>query len=418
MSIRSEKLKNINEKAVSLVQSIDLLGSLSWPHEVELEFLENWKNGKPKIPHVEYPAISTELVLARQELEGLMNLLSSDEPLELVTLETISSYIDSINLIEHRGSTRFGDLSIEVYGRPGDLIPGSKMSNLDAAEKLRLVSDNFIHPFVEETEECFSAQAIANELEKGLSYMGSLAPKIVIIPSLFAKASASPTQVKLRDQTCFSRYDGPQLLHHEIMTHCLTAINGQNQSVLKVLGRGAPRTTKTQEGLATFSEVITGVIDIKRLDRLSLRVLATELALNGANFIEVFDFFLNNGQSSQESYRSTARLFRGGKPSGGSIFTKDSVYLDGLFEVFALFLWAFHKNRQSIIHTLFCGRVAIEDCFNLEESLLSGKVDQPILLPDWYRSIESLAGKLAFCVLGTAIDTKELELHFETLSRT
>ena len=37
-------------------------------------------------------------------------------------------------------------------------------------------------------------------------------------------------------------------------------------------GLGAPRTTRTQEGLATFAEIITGAIDISRLRRIALRV--------------------------------------------------------------------------------------------------------------------------------------------------
>ncbi|SMF82248.1 tyrosine/phenylalanine carboxypeptidase domain-containing protein [Pseudobacteriovorax antillogorgiicola] len=415
--IKREELQEINEQAVSLIQKVDLLASLTWPKQLEIDFLENWRTGNPKIPKPEYQAMSQDMTDIRDHLEKLLSRLPSDDPLSQVTEETIGSYIDAISLIEQRGTARFGDLSIEVYGRPGDKIPGTQVTNLDAAERFRRVADSFKHPFVEEPEECLPARVVAEELERGVASMGNLAPKILVVPDLVAKAAASPSQVKLRDQTCFNRYDGPQLLVHEVMTHSLTAINGQHQSVLKVLGRGSPRTTKTQEGLATFSEVITGAIDIQRLDRLALRVLATELALDGADFIDVFEFYLENGQTPQESYRSTVRLFRGGIPEGGSVFTKDSVYLDGLFKVFALFLWAFHKNRQSIIHTLFCGRVTIEDCFTLEEALLDGRLDQPKLLPEWYQSIESLAGKLAFSVLNTAINTDELETYFDSISR-
>ena len=86
------------------------------------------------------------------------------------------------------------------------------------------------------------------------------------------------------------------------MTHSLTAINGASQLKLPLLSRGAPRTTKTQEGLATFSEIITGCMDIFRLKRLALRIVAIDKALSGANFYELFEFLKMQQFSFYQTY--------------------------------------------------------------------------------------------------------------------
>ena len=63
-----------------------------------------------------------------------------------------------------------------------------------------------------------------------------------------------------------------QLIQHEGFVHMLTAINGRSQPNLGSLGLNAPRTTRSQEGLATFGELITRSIDLGRLRRIALRI--------------------------------------------------------------------------------------------------------------------------------------------------
>lgn len=58
------------------------------------------------------------------------------------------------------------------------------------------------------------------------------------------------------------------------------------------------------------------------LRRIALRVVMVKQALDGADFIEVFRGFLDAGQSEVESYRSAARVFRGGDVRGKVCFTK------------------------------------------------------------------------------------------------
>src|SRR3546814_5173756 len=80
-------------------------------------------------------------------------------------------------------------------------------------------------------------------------------------------------------------------------------------------------------GLATLSEMLSGAMDIGRMKRISLRIVAIDKAIHGADFIEVFRFFIESGQSDIDSFTSAQRVFRGVPLSGGGAFTKDTVYL-------------------------------------------------------------------------------------------
>lgn len=77
------------------------------------------------------------------------------------------------------------------------------------------------------------------------------------------------------------------MLQHKAFVHLATAQNGVRQPNLKCLALGAPRTTQTQEGIATLAELLTGSMDIERLRRLALRVLAVQQARDSADFLQV-----------------------------------------------------------------------------------------------------------------------------------
>lgn len=121
--------------------------------------------------------------------------------------------------------------------------------------------------------------------------------RVELDPNLISKAAASATRIRLRTNTGFSEYDRNQLLMHEAYVHTLTGLNGREQPVLGSMARGSPRTTATQEGLATLSEMMSGSMDIERMKRISLRIIAIDMAIRGADFVEVFRYFLAAGQN-------------------------------------------------------------------------------------------------------------------------
>ena len=302
------------------------------------------------------------------------------------------------------------EASKELYGAPGDLLADGQVNNLDAANHFLETSDQYYQATsLDEDNYCLSAQVLQQDMIKRLS---DVFPEdtisIVIDADLVSKAAAGATRIRLRDDTCFTEYDLEQLLQHEAFVHSLTALNGRAQANVKCFGLSAPRTTGTQEGLATFSEVVTGATSIDRMKRIALRVVAIDHALNGADFIEVFRFFLSKGVTEAESFNSTMRIFRGAPLTGGHAFTKDGVYLHGLIQMHTFFRWAMSHQKLDLCNYIFAGRMTIYDVIELEPLFADGIIQNPKFLPPWMKKNKGLAGYLAFSIFANKISIDDI----------
>lgn len=103
---------------------------------------------------------------------------------------------------------------------------------------------------------------------------------------LSSNALTSANLIRIRRDTRFTDRDATQLLNHEAYIHVATSINGCAQDALPILAAAHPGTTRTQEGLAVFAEIITSTMELDRLRRLVDRVFVIQMAIDGADFIE------------------------------------------------------------------------------------------------------------------------------------
>lgn len=229
---------------------------------------------------------------------------------------------------------------------------------------------------------------------------------VTVDDQITARATAGSSYVKIRKGASFSQNDLEQLFHHEVMIHTLTYINGRNQPFLKILGYNSPRTTATQEGLAVFAEYISLSIELIRIKRIALRIIAIDKAESGADFIELFKYFKENGQNNEESYYSAMRILRGGKPEGGIVFYKDNVYLKGLIEVGSFLKRAMHNGFVHDISLLFCGKLTTHDVVLLKPLYESGHISDPTYMPIWAKNSSELATHLALNDLAESFGMK------------
>ena len=192
--------------------------------------------------------------------------------------------------------------------------------------------------------------------------------------------------------------------------HSLSALNGREQPHFKSLARTSPRVTATQEGLATFAELITGAIDIERMKRISLRIVAIDMAMRGADFVEVFRFFLDAGQTEPDSFASAQRVFRGAPVTGGAAFTKDTVYLHGLLGVHTFFRWCLRHQRLRLTRMLFAGKLTLQDVIALEPMFDAGVIAPPLYVPPWIQRANGLAGMLAFSLFANRIRLDQVDV--------
>jgi uncharacterized protein (TIGR02421 family) len=381
---------------------------------VQEEFMTSWKKGEPHLPKVVYPKI--EFTEPLKKLEEIIRATDHNDPVAQFLHETAKSYYYAHLLVEKMGQPDMTRYSQDIYGRPGDTVAGSTYTNIDAAKFFIEITDQFNDAYaLQEQEECILATTVRDDIEAATrKVITDHKVDIIVDENLVPKAAAGVTRVRLRSGTCFSKYDFQQLLQHEVFVHTLTAINGRQQKNLKSLRLGSPRSTATQEGLATFAELVTGAIDLNRLKRIALRVLATDMALRGANFIDVFKFFVAHKQSESESFSSARRIYRGGDPKGYVAFTKDSVYLDGLLKAHSFFRWAMKTHQLDLAQVLFAGRMTFEDAEKLAPLLKSGFISPPRYLPPWLSNIHTLGGYLAFSLFANKIKVDALDRKFAT----
>ena len=148
---------------------------------------------------------------------------------------------------------------------------------------------------------------------------------------------------------------------------------------------------------------MTGSIDIERLKRISMRIEAVAMALEGADFLQVFRYFLDGGQNETESFVSAQRVFRGVPVTGGSAFTKDAVYLRGLVSVHTFFRYALQQDRLRLCRWLFAGKMTLRDAVRFEPLFEDGTLAPPRWMPPWITRANGLAGQLAFSLFANLI---------------
>jgi len=387
----------LDAELVEIIQGFIMLRKLSWPKTAMQSFMKSVERGALKLPKVEYEKQDYSDVIA--VLRTYIKKIGTDDHPAIVFLrQTAQSYLDAHYILQGVGTKDVSEFSRTLYGSPSDELRGYKRSNVEVAEYILRIVDEYKYNVVDEPL-IYNAAEFKKKLCKRIAEhfpsTGEDAIDVTVDSNITARAAAGSNYVKVRKGARFSKNDVEQLFHHEVMIHTLTYINGRKQPLLKTLGYNAPRTTATQEGLAVFAEYINMSIELVRLKRIALRILAIDMAEKGANFIEVYQFFLGHGQNTEESYYSAMRIFRGGVPEGGIVFYKDNVYLRGLIEVGTFLKRAMHTGFLHDIELLFCGKLTTEDVLLLKDFDKEGGIMSPIYMPDWAKRSGELAAHLA-----------------------
>ena len=399
----------LDKRLLAAVRGIHILATVSWPASLEDRMIEEYGRGQYTLPDVSYK--TPDLSEVRKELAAIESEAGDGDPMGEYLRRTAESWRIAAEMLEAVGTAGVTAPSIQLYGRPGDAIPGSDRSNLDAAHYFVELSDELGADLQDDDIAAnIPAETLRADLSKVLDdFFGAGTIAVEVDNDLTAKAAAGATRIRLRGGTRFTQYDRHQLLNHEAFVHSLTALNGRAQPVLASLARTSPRVTATQEGLAVFAELMSGAIDIARLKRISLRILAIDMALNGADFVEVYRFFNRCGQSVGDSFHSAQRVFRGVPLTGGAAFAKDNVYLSGLLDVHTFFRWALKERRMDLLRYLFAGKLTLHDVMSLEPHFATGAIVPPRWLPPWMQHVHGLAGKLAFSLFINRIRMSKVE---------
>lgn len=402
----------ISDQLYQASKSIRILRNINWPVGVRETFL---KGGAQKLPEVSYPKIDPKPIL--EEIEKARKIIPDSSPVKNWAHGIADTLFYSAHLLATLGQPSFYDFSSQLYGSPKDMLPDQKNNSLDLAHHFEAMYKNIGKlGIASHSPSNLGAEVVQSRMLEEVSKMfGKDAPKVIIDKDVSSKAIAGRQRIRIREDALFSDMDIDQLIHHEAFIHVATSINGHNQKDLKILSASHPGTTKTQEGLAVFAEYITGHLDLDRLRRLSDRILAIQMAVDGADFIEVFRFYVDHTGDKEIAFENARRVFRGGVLTGGAPFTKDIVYLDGLLNVHNFLRTVVSDGRADILPLLFVGKLDIEDMAEMVQFKKIGLLKDPLYLPPWIKDIRFLLTYLAYSSFLNNVELNDMKPHYRRM---
>jgi uncharacterized protein (TIGR02421 family) len=232
---------------------------------------------------------------------------------------------------------------------------------------------------------------------------------------IVADSAAGSDYIKIRGHRRFTPREVRLLEVHEGWVHLGTTLNGQNQPVCTFLSKGPPSSTITQEGLAVLTEILTFASHPGRLRRLTNRIEGVAMAEAGANFLEVYRYFLGEGYDPRESYQQATRLFRGSLPEGCGPFTKDLCYSKGFVLVYNFIRLAVSKGMARRVPLLFCGKTTLADVKTLAQLVDEGLVVPPRFLPPQFADLHALSAWMCYANFLNHLSVKRVEEDYACL---
>lgn len=400
---KKENLKKLSSLLLQAQKGIRLLDSLRWPVEIIEQVRTSKYKELPKVDASFYQSKGLEFdsVQFKSTFRQLITSLEAELPrgdsLAQIMIQSCEQYLIAIEMLENRGTKRFYELSKKLYGSPKDTFLGSTATVKDLSFHLYdILSPLDDSSLGEVHSRQLKAEQAAKILNKRFANYFSENVTASVDKKLIADAIASSKAIKLRQSAKFSIRDIDILEVHEGWVHIGTSINGSSQKILNFLGKGSPRATATQEGLAILMEIFSFVTLPRRARKINDRVLAIDKAEDGADFLDIVEYFRTEGYDELDCLHSAQRVFRGGDVKGGAPFTKDQVYCKGFVEVYNFIRACIQSGRPEMLPFLFVGKVSITDVPVLYNRYKEGIVDAPRYLPHFFRDLNSLVVWMSF----------------------
>jgi len=418
-----EKIKKLSERIVEAQRPIRILDAIKWDPSIEIELRKSGYREMPKIGP-EYYAKQSVGFDAQLKLEEF-DQIAKDVTLHLgdtdalgKLLRTIAEeYQDVIHMLSHRGTKKFWEYSRKLYGSPKDTLieDVNKISELGQLlySILSKLDDSTLGP---EYPENIEAKEVVKRLNEGFkSYFQDDPVRAKISDGIVADAAAGSDFVKVKEGSLFSSRDIEILEVHEGWVHVGTTQNGTHQHVAKWLSKGPPRCSATQEGLAVIMEIFTFRSYPRRARHINDRILGIDKAEDGANLLELIEFYRSEGYSESDCVSNAKRVFRGGVVEGGAPFTKDISYCRGFIENYNFMRAAIRAGKPHLIPFLFAGKLHVDDVPLIYQKYKEGIIDAPRYLPPQFRDMNGVAVWMSFSSFLNLVDLKKVQGHYDKL---
>jgi uncharacterized protein (TIGR02421 family) len=386
-------LREISAEIFAAQKPLRVIRTLAWPEEVERDF---FARGAAVLPKPTY-SVPQGVADAQATFQQLTRRLAGENEIERFLRRTCDSLSTAARMLMNVGSRDFYHHSVELYGRPAGLSSDRRTTNLDLARHFEEVIAGFAPRPAAEDQATLDAEPAAEFLRQRFAAFFSEHPvKVKVVDHLAGTASSTGDEIRLKRDVRFSPRELRQIEVHEGQVHRATTLNGRAQPVLPFIGVPSPRTTRTQEGLAVFTEFITGSTSLARVRRLCDRTIAIHQAEAGASFLDLYRFFRERGHDEHASFDCARRVVRGGLVEGGAPFTKDGCYLDGFLRVTNFLRIALTRGQSQLVRLLFVGKLAVDDTPLFERLAREGLLAEPMYLPAWAKDLSFLTAFMSY----------------------
>lgn len=417
-------VQDLSQRIVEAQRKIRILDSIKWDDTIRQEFFKAKGGSLPKVDKSYYDNKPLPFdVHEKQEefrliLRDAQNQLGQYSTLTRLIKRQCDEYRRAAQMLGVRGTPAFCELAMELYGSPDDVFyaGGPRMCEMgtllfdvltDLNVQLQSAAD--VKGYTP-----FQAQEI---LQERLGHFFTKHPGIVTVmvsDDMIADASAGADSIKLSQQAMFSDRDLRYLEVHEGWVHVGTTLNGAMQPYCFFLSKGSPSTSVIQEGLAVITEVVTFSSNPARMLKITNRVIALDKITRGANFLDIYRYFVECGLTEEDSYNQTVRLFRGSTPTGGP-FTKDLSYAKGFVLIYNYIRFAISQKRVDSIPLLFAGKLVLDDLPLLGELKERGILSDPVYLPLPFQDLAALSAWMSFSLYLNQFDLNEIQKNFRYL---
>lgn len=418
-----EKIKAISERIVEAQKPIRILDAVKWDSKVESQLRKSKYRELPKVDAEYYRSLPLSFD-PKKKIEEFAEIardvdaqLGKTDELAPLLKAIAEQYIDVVELILNRGTQKFHHYSRKLYGSPKDTFFGDKNRIGDLGQLLysilSKIDDSAMGQDVPEDVEAADAVKMLNERFAG--YFGGDEVQARLSDGIVADAAAGSDVVKIKEGSLFSQRDIDILEVHEGWVHVGTTQNGIHQHVAKWLSKGPPRCSSTQEGLAVIMEIFTFRTYPRRARHINDRILGIDKAEDGANFLELIEFYRTEGYSEEDCVNNARRVFRGGVVEGGAPFTKDISYCKGFVENYNFIRSAIRAGKPELVPFLFAGKLNVDDVPLIYRKYQEGVIDPPKYLPPQFRDMNGIAVWMSFSSFLNLVDLKKIQEHYNKL---
>jgi uncharacterized protein (TIGR02421 family) len=419
-----QTLRSLSDRLVEAQRPIRILDAVKWDAAVREAFFQRGCNELPAVDRSYYE--SRPLAFDPDQKRAEFAQLGGDIRRQLGDFNSIGvimqrickEYATVVEMLRVRGLPEFSRRSQELYGSAHDVLHVGDPTLAKLGELLSGALDQIDRSLIDSDEpHHFTAEQalplLQERLDRAFAGTGQ-AVRVMLSDGIISDAAAGSDYIKIRPEARFSERDLRLMEIHEGWVHLGTTLNGLSQPVCTFLGKGPPSATVTQEGLAILMEILAFASYPARLRKLTNRIRAIAMVESGADFLDVFRFFRDQGIDDVESYNNSVRVFRGSTPIDGP-FTKDICYSKGFVLVYNYIGLAVRKGLLDRIALLFCGKTTLKDMRVLAQAVEEGLVERPKFLPAQFADLNSLSAWMCYSNFLSRLNLKQIEADYANI---